>query len=50
CIIAMLYTGTRPFSVHENQEHLAMMERLLEERFPKEMLRTARTIRSDQEE
>ncbi|CAE7249203.1 lkh1, partial [Symbiodinium sp. KB8] len=26
CIIAMLYTGVRPFSVHENQEHLAMME------------------------
>ncbi|OLP91203.1 Dual specificity protein kinase lkh1 [Symbiodinium microadriaticum] len=50
CIIAMLYTGVRPFSVHENQEHLAMMERLMDDRFPKHMLRTARRNRTDQDE
>eukprot|EP00439_Symbiodinium_sp_Y106_P013765 s6919_g1.t5 len=50
CIIAMLYTGVRPFSVHENQEHLAMMERLLDDRFPQHMLRTARRNRTDQDE
>ncbi|CAE7240709.1 AFC3 [Symbiodinium natans] len=50
CIIAMLYTGTRPFSVHDNQEHLAMMERFLEDRFPQHMLRTARQKWADQDE
>merc|ERR1712176_1043661 len=37
CIIAMLYTGERPFSVHEDMEHLAMMERILEMRIPPTM-------------
>ncbi|CAE7364392.1 madd-3, partial [Symbiodinium sp. CCMP2456] len=38
CIIAMLYTGVRPFSV------------LMDDRFPKHMLRTARRNRTDQDE
>merc|ERR1711920_1086767 len=37
CIIAMLYLGQRPFSVHEDMEHLAMMERLLEVQVPPTM-------------
>jgi len=37
CIIAMLYLGQRPFSVHEDTEHLAMMERLLGTQIPKWM-------------
>lgn len=41
CIVAMLYLGQRPFSVHENMEHLAMMERLLETEIPLWMVRQA---------
>jgi len=37
CIIAMLYLGQRPFSVHEDAEHLAMMELLLGKEIPKWM-------------
>merc|ERR1712137_113798 len=37
CIIAMLYLGQRPFSVHEDMEHLALMERLLEVVVPPKM-------------
>mmetsp|Transcript_99035 Transcript_99035/g.288851 ORF Transcript_99035/g.288851 Transcript_99035/m.288851 type:complete len:409 (+) Transcript_99035:41-1267(+) len=41
CIVAMLYLGQRPFSVHENLEHLAMMERLLGRPVPPWMARQA---------
>lgn len=37
CIIAMLYIGERVFSVHEDMEHLAMMERILEAAIPSSM-------------
>lgn len=37
CIIAMLYLGERPFSVHEDMEHLAMMERILGAAIPPPM-------------
>merc|ERR1712190_587735 len=37
CIIAMLYLGQRPSSVHEDMEHLAMIERLLEVEVPPKM-------------
>lgn len=39
CIIAMLYVGQRLFSVHEDMEHLAMMERILGVEFPRHMAR-----------
>jgi len=38
CIIAMLYLGERLFSVHEDQEHLAMMEKVLGVRMPATMV------------
>merc|ERR1712232_779051 len=38
CIIAMLYLGKRPFSVHEDMEHLAMMEHILETKVPPTMV------------
>ena len=38
CIIAMLYLGQRPFSVHEDMEHLAMMERLTGSELPRRMV------------
>lgn len=41
CIVAMIYIGQRPFSVHEDMEHLAMMERLLETEIPRWMAREA---------
>lgn len=39
CIIAMLYVGRRLFSVHEDVEHLAMMERVLGAELPRHMAR-----------
>lgn len=41
CIIAMLYLGERPFSVHEDMEHLAMMEKVLGGELPRAMLSRA---------
>lgn len=41
CIIAMLYIGQRPFSMHEDMEHLAMMERKLGVAFPRRLSREA---------
>jgi len=41
CIIGMLYLGQRPFSVHEDMEHLAMMERILDAKIPKRMAKEA---------
>ncbi|CAE8613231.1 unnamed protein product [Polarella glacialis] len=41
CIISMLYLGQRPISVHEDQEHLAIMEKLCEHRLPTWMLKKA---------
>jgi len=41
CIVSMLYTGVRPFSVHEDGEHCAMMERLLCSEIPSSMAMTA---------
>mmetsp|Transcript_46036 Transcript_46036/g.106293 ORF Transcript_46036/g.106293 Transcript_46036/m.106293 type:complete len:151 (+) Transcript_46036:101-553(+) len=41
CIIAMLYLGQRPFTVHEDMEHLAMMERILDREIPHWMARQA---------
>lgn len=41
CILAMLYLGERPISVHEDMEHLALMEKLLGEPLPPVMLRYA---------
>lgn len=43
CIIAMLYLGQRPFSVHEDMEHLAMMEKLLGCRIPSHMAVASRS-------
>mmetsp|Transcript_84995 Transcript_84995/g.147463 ORF Transcript_84995/g.147463 Transcript_84995/m.147463 type:complete len:420 (-) Transcript_84995:90-1349(-) len=37
CIIAMLYLGERLFSVHEDMEHLAMMEQILGAAIPPSM-------------
>lgn len=39
CIITMLYVGRRVFSVHEDMEHLAMMERILGAAVPRRMAR-----------
>ena len=50
CIVYMLYFGKRPFSVHENMEHLAMMERLTERSFPPWMLQMARQYQDAQDE
>lgn len=44
CIIAMLYLGKRPISVHENQEHLALMERLMEAKLPPALLKQAQAL------
>jgi len=41
CIISMLYLGERPFSVHEDSEHLAMMEKLIGGQIPSEMIAAA---------
>lgn len=41
CIISMLYLGQRPISVHEDMEHIALIERLLEERIPTWMAKQA---------
>jgi len=46
CIIVMLYLGQKPFSVHENMEHLAMMQRFLGRVFPRQML-TGASVPSD---
>jgi len=43
CIVAMLYLGQRPFSVHEDMEHLAMMERILDREIPRWMVQQAET-------
>lgn len=50
CIIAMLYLGQRPFSVHENQEHLAMMERFLETQLPLAMVKQAEALAALEDE
>eukprot|EP00929_Paragymnodinium_shiwhaense_P001557 TRINITY_DN101798_c0_g1_i1.p1 TRINITY_DN101798_c0_g1~~TRINITY_DN101798_c0_g1_i1.p1 ORF type:complete len:414 (+),score=92.25 TRINITY_DN101798_c0_g1_i1:114-1355(+) len=42
CIAAMLYTGHRPFQVHESQEHLALMEKVTGRPVPPAMVRRAR--------
>lgn len=39
CMLMSLYTGERLFKVHNDMEHLAMMERLVEARVPAEMSR-----------
>lgn len=45
CLLAALYTGVRLFSVHGDAEHLAVMERVLDERIPQDMaLRTSERI------
>lgn len=41
CIISMLYLGQRPISVHEDMEHIAIMERLLEAEIPGGMAKEA---------
>lgn len=41
CIVGMLYLGERIFSVHEDLEHLAMMQRVLEQPFPASLSRAA---------
>lgn len=38
CIIAELYTGELLFNTHHNLEHLALMEAILEEPLPKQMI------------
>lgn len=38
CIVSMLYLGQRPFSVHEDMEHLAMMEKVLGVPLPPQLL------------
>lgn len=48
CIVYMLYFGKRPFSVHENMEHLAMMERLTGSRLPPWMLQMARECQDEE--
>ncbi|CAJ1406905.1 unnamed protein product [Effrenium voratum] len=50
CIIYMLYFGRRAFSVHENMEHLAMMERLTESRLPLWMVQKALAPEDEEEE
>eukprot|EP00927_Polykrikos_kofoidii_P021728 TRINITY_DN20488_c0_g1_i1.p1 TRINITY_DN20488_c0_g1~~TRINITY_DN20488_c0_g1_i1.p1 ORF type:complete len:406 (+),score=77.96 TRINITY_DN20488_c0_g1_i1:219-1436(+) len=42
CILAMLYTGSRPFQVHEDMEHLALIERVTGLTIPPVMVRVAR--------
>lgn len=42
CIIVMLYLGQRLFSVHEDMEHLAMMEKILGEQLPSFMAKEAK--------
>jgi len=37
----MLYLGQRPFSVHEDMEHLAMMQRALRAEIPRRMVEEA---------
>mmetsp|Transcript_18672 Transcript_18672/g.41662 ORF Transcript_18672/g.41662 Transcript_18672/m.41662 type:complete len:376 (+) Transcript_18672:43-1170(+) len=37
CIAASLYQGQRPFNVHEDMEHLAMMEQFVGARLPLQM-------------
>lgn len=41
CIIGMLYLGQRLFSVHEDMEHLAMMEKVLSAPLPPRLLHDA---------
>merc|ERR1711865_27221 len=41
CILITLYTGVRPFPIHEDVEHLVLMERLLASELPRAMLKTA---------
>lgn len=50
CIVAMLYLGLRPFSVHANQEHLAMMERFLEAQLPLAMVKQAEALAALEDE
>jgi len=41
CMLHVLYTGERLFQVHSDMEHLACMERLLQQPLPPDMLRGA---------
>jgi len=41
CIVAMLYTGRRPFSVHEDMEHLAMIEQFIGAKLPTALCKQA---------
>jgi len=47
CILAELRTGQLLFKTHENMEHLALMEKILEKQIPREMcLRAERLCKS----
>merc|ERR1712008_472371 len=41
CTLHVLYSGERLFQVHSDMEHLACMERLLQQPLPPDMLRSA---------
>jgi dual-specificity kinase len=43
CVLLTLYAGERPFPVHDNLEHLVLMERFLGCELPRTMLRNAST-------
>ena len=47
CIMMELYTGDALFQTHDNLEHLALMEAILNRRLPPKMVREARGERNE---
>ena len=47
CIILEMYTGEALFQTHDNLEHMALMEAVLDKSIPKDLIRSARGSRND---